>query len=118
MKKAKGIIVLSLLVCVGLSGFPKKECLAATCPPHSSYRDWYTCIGSGHSYHMVPVPDAIDEYGQPLKARCDRDHELMNYTVECGICGTEIGCYRVDFITHYSRYCENYGSIEKKFVNY
>lgn len=44
----------------------------------------YTCIGSGHSYHMVPVPDAIDEYGQPLKARCDRDHELMNYTVACG----------------------------------
>lgn len=78
----------------------------------------YTCIGSGHSYHMVPVPDAIDEYGQPLKARCDRDHELMNYTVACGICNTAVGWYRVDFITHQSVFCDKYGSVEKVSVNY
>lgn len=42
----------------------------------------YTCIGSGHSYHMVSIPDGIDKDGKPLKARCDRDYELMNYMVE------------------------------------
>lgn len=117
MKKIIAMIVIFVTIGISSIGLSETKCYASVCPPHMNFRQYYTLLNVGHSYHMVEIPNAIDEGGHQLYARCDIEYKRMQYTVTCADCGAYIGSYLADHVSHLSVYCEEYGHVDIVPVN-
>lgn len=89
MKKKAIALVLAILLSCPISNVYSVS--AASCPPHSNYKDTITSVYSWGSSHLVGTGLYLN--GVEITVKCSITTNEKTHTVSCGVCGTSMGTY-------------------------